>query len=64
MLCLADVAKELQYRNLLYTAITRAKDLLVIAGKPYILSAMTQNHRKQLRYSGIKHFLEEFYEKN
>ncbi|MEG2929952.1 MAG: ATP-dependent RecD-like DNA helicase [Oscillospiraceae bacterium] len=61
ILCLADVAKELQYRNLLYTAITRAKDLLVIVGKPQILSAMTQNHKKQLRYSGIKHFLEEFY---
>jgi len=59
ILCISDTAKELQYRNLLYTAITRAKDLLVIIGKPYILQQMTQNHRKQLRYSGIKYFLEE-----
>ena len=56
---LSDTAKELQYRNLLYTAITRAKELLIIIGKPYILQQMTQNHRKQLRYSGIKYFLEE-----
>lgn len=59
ILCISDTAKELQYRNLLYTAITRAKELLIIIGKPYILQQMTQNHRKQLRYSGIKYFLEE-----
>ena len=59
ILCISDTAKELQYRNLLYTAITRAKDLLIIIGKPYILQQMTTNHRKQLRYSGIKYFLEE-----
>ncbi len=59
VLCISDTAKELQYRNLLYTAITRAKDLLIIIGKPYILQQMTTNHRKQLRYSGIKYFLEE-----
>lgn len=59
VLCISDTAKELQYRNLLYTAITRAKELLIIIGKPYILQQMTQNHRKQLRYSGIKYFLEE-----
>ncbi len=59
ILCISDTAKELQYRNLLYTAITRAKELLVIIGKPYILQQMTQNHRKQLRYSGVKYFLEE-----
>ena len=59
ILCISDTAKELQYRNLLYTAITRAKELLIIIGKPYILQQMTQNHRKQLRYSGIKYFLKE-----
>ncbi|MBQ9845140.1 MAG: ATP-dependent RecD-like DNA helicase [Oscillospiraceae bacterium] len=59
VLCISDTAKELQYRNLLYTAITRAKELLIIIGKPHILGQMTLNHRKQLRYSGIKYFLEE-----
>ena len=59
VLCISDTAKELQYRNLLYTAITRAKNLLIIIGKPYILGQMTLNHRKQLRYSGIKYFLEQ-----
>lgn len=59
IMCISDTAKELQYRNLLYTAITRAKELLVIIGKPQILQQMTVNHRKQLRYSGIKFFLSE-----
>ena len=62
VLCISDTTKELQYRNLLYTAITRAKELLIIIGKPYILGQMTLNHRKQLRYSGIKYFLEEMNE--
>ena len=61
VLSIADTAKELQYRNLLYTAITRAKDLLVVVGDTKILQAMVANHRKQLRYSGMKHFIEEFY---
>ena len=63
ILCISDTAKELQYRNLLYTAITRAKELLVIIGKPHILQQMTLNHRKQLRYSGIKYYLEEMNDK-
>lgn len=62
VLCIADTAQELQYRNLLYTAITRAKNLLVVVGNSQILKNMTINHRKQLRYTGIRHFLDEFYE--
>jgi len=60
ILCLSDVPNELQYRNLLYTAFTRAKELLVVVGKPRILGNMVTNNKKQLRYSGIKHFLEEY----
>ncbi|MBR5521252.1 MAG: ATP-dependent RecD-like DNA helicase [Oscillospiraceae bacterium] len=60
ILCLCDTPKELQYRNLLYTAFTRAKDLLVVAGASQILANMVENNKKQLRYSGVKHFLEEY----
>lgn len=62
ILCLSDTPNELQYRNLLYTAFTRAKQLLVVVGNPQILSQMVQNNKKQLRYSGVKHFLEEYNE--
>ncbi len=60
ILCLADIPKELRYRNLLYTAFTRAKKLLVVVGNRSILQTMVENNKKQLRYSGVKHFLEEY----
>lgn len=62
ILCVSDTVKDLQYRNLLYTAITRAKELLIIVGSLSILKNMTQTDKKVLRYSGIKHFLKELYE--
>ncbi len=60
ILCLRDIPKELQYRNLLYTAFTRAKELLVVVGSRETLATMVQNNKKQLRYSGVKHFLEQY----
>ncbi len=62
VLCISDTPNELQYRNLLYTAFTRAKNLLVVVGSSQILAQMVRNNRKQLRYSGVKHFLEEYNE--
>ncbi len=49
--------KQLCYRNLLYTAITRAKKMLIMVGDEPTLSMMVENDRKTLRYSGLKHFL-------
>lgn len=49
--------KQLCYRNLLYTAITRAKKMLIMVGDEQTLAAMVENDRKTLRYSGLKHFL-------
>ncbi|MBR2406893.1 MAG: ATP-dependent RecD-like DNA helicase [Clostridia bacterium] len=48
---------QLCYRNLLYTAVTRAKNVLVIAGSRETVQAMVQNNRKTLRYTGLGHFL-------
>ena len=54
---MSDISQLLCYRNLLYTAITRAKKLIVLVGDPYIFQTMIENDRKTLRYTALKHFL-------
>ena len=41
-------------RSILYTAITRARELLVIVGNPQTVTAMTENARVGRRYTGLK----------
>ena len=41
-------------RRILYTAITRAKELLVIVGREETVAAMTQNAKSGRRYTGLK----------
>ncbi len=41
-------------RSVLYTAITRARDLLVIVGREEVISTMTENAKVSKRYSGMK----------
>ncbi len=48
----------LYYRNLLYTAVTRAKDLLILVGNVSTLKYMVDNNKKTKRYSGLRFFLE------
>lgn len=48
---------QLYYRNLLYTAVTRAKFLLILVGEPEVVEYMVKNNRRTLRYSGLKNFL-------
>ena len=50
-------APQLMYRNLLYTAVTRAKKMLIIVGNEQALKYMVDNNRRQLRYSGLNTFL-------
>ncbi len=45
------------YRHLLYTAVTRAKKLLVLVGSRSTLQRMVDNDRKTLRYTGLHYFL-------
>jgi len=47
-------ASMLLSRSVLYTAITRARQLLIIVGSEEIVAAMTANDRQQRRYSGLK----------
>lgn len=48
---------QLYYRNLLYTAITRAKSLLILAGTKETIYRMVENNRKTKRYTGLLTFL-------
>ena len=41
-------------RGILYTAITRARELLIIVGREETVAVMTQNAKKNRRYSGLK----------
>lgn len=44
----------LQTRNLLYTAMTRAKERLILVGREEILRQMVENVRKTERYTGLR----------
>lgn len=46
------------YRNLLYTAVTRAKKLLIIVGSKDVVEKMVSSSRKNLRYTCLKHFID------
>lgn len=48
---------KLYYRNLLYTAVTRAKRLLVIVGSKKRLEYMVENNRRMNRYTCLKQML-------
>ncbi len=41
-------------RSVLYTAITRARELLIIVGREETVAAMTENAKKGRRYTGLK----------
>ncbi len=41
-------------RSVLYTAVTRARELLIIVGREETVAAMTENARKNRRYTGLK----------
>ena len=50
---------KLHYRNLLYTAVTRARKLLIMTGQKETVYAMVQNNRRTLRYTNQKEMLQE-----
>lgn len=52
------VVPNLCYRNLLYTAVTRAKKIIVLVGSEAVIRTMTENDSKIKRYSALKYFLE------
>ncbi len=54
---LLSTPEKLAYRNLLYTAVTRAKKMLIIVGSETQVYRMARNDKKARRYSALKHFL-------
>ncbi len=49
--------EKLCYRNLLYTAVTRARKLLIIIGSEEDISRMVENNRRTRRYTCLKKML-------
>ncbi len=54
ILCAWSGSPYLLSRSVLYTAITRARELLIIAGRAETVAAMTENAKRGRRYTGLK----------
>ena len=59
ILVLMNGFEKLYYRNILYTAVTRAKKLLIIIGKKETVAKMVNNNRKIKRFTGLKSFIQD-----
>lgn len=51
----------LRTRNLLYTAITRAKNMVILVGRPEIVLEMTGNNREVCRYTTLRQRICDYY---
>ena len=40
-------------RNLFYTAVTRAINMVILVGKKYVISRMVENDMQAVRYTGL-----------
>ena len=54
VLCAMPSAQSLMVRGVLYTALTRAREMLVVVGDDAVIRAMAANDRQQRRYSGLR----------
>lgn len=54
ILAAMPVAQSLMVRGVLYTALTRARELLITVGDDAVIRAMASNDRQQRRYSGLR----------
>ena len=54
VLCAWDASAYLLSRSILYTAVTRARELLIIVGREDVVQTMTQNGKSNRRYTGLK----------
>ena len=59
VLCAWNGSPYLLSRSVLYTAVTRAKELLIVVGREETVAAMVQNAKVGRRYSGLKLRLQE-----
>lgn len=49
-----ETAPMLLTRGVLYTAMTRAKELLILVGEDYVVARMAANDQQQRRFSGLR----------
>ena len=49
----------LMTRNLLYTAVTRARRMVIIVGRADMVAEMVDNARQSMRYTGLAKALNE-----
>ncbi|MBQ8416258.1 MAG: ATP-dependent RecD-like DNA helicase [Clostridia bacterium] len=49
-------------RNLLYTAVTRARGMVILVGREETVRAMVENNRQSMRYTGLRRWLKEMEE--
>ena len=54
VLAVADAAPRLMTRGILYTAVTRARELLIATGDEQAAHRMIDNHVQSRRYSGLR----------
>ena len=62
VMCVPKAAPMLLTRNLLYTGITRARELLIIIGDSRTIGNMIQNVDSKKRNTGLKYKLEKITE--
>ena len=54
ILCLCGAPPQLAYRGILYTAVTRARELMILVGDGQQAERMIDNHKQTRRYSGLR----------
>ena len=50
---MCSAAHMLHTRNLLYTAVTRAQNMVILVGREDIVAEMVNNDHQTLRYTGL-----------
>lgn len=58
ILVLPEGNDRLSYRSLLYTAVTRAKKLLILIGSPAKVRLMVQSHERSLRFTCLRDMIQ------
>lgn len=56
---LMNYRSKMYFRNLFYTAITRARRMLILLGREDSVQAMVQNDRRTLRYTNLAAYLQQ-----
>ncbi len=51
-------APRIQTRNLLYTAVTRAQEMVILVGRKDVIRGMVDNDRMEQRYTGLRELVE------